>query len=181
MMRWYKLLLTVLVAAWLLSGCITPGRATVDLPGGGRVTVDQPKNADEAATISITVTTPPDGAMEPATAHVGVSTGSTKPPTPAMIAAGKASIGWFIGAGFCFLGVASGVLRRWVPWIPTSGCTTFIAIGAGFVVFAVMGPSVDKWIWNVAMLAAVGVAAWIIVPGILANRRDTKRESTAPL
>ena len=178
-MKWPRLILLVIIVAWLLCGCVTPGRATVDLPGGGRVTVDQPKHADESATIAVTVTTPPEAAAEPTVFQVGVSTGSTKPPTPAMIAAGKASIGWFIGAAFCFIGVASGVLRRWVPWIPTSGCTTFIAIGAGFVVFAVMGPSVDKWIWNVAMLAAVGVAAWIIVPGILANRRDKKRLAAA--
>lgn len=184
----------------MMGGCTipkrtTPGRAEVDLPGYGHVTVNQPEAADAPATIVVELfpyTEPPptDPSAEPTAddaeaiptpkIRVTVSTGSTQPPTPAAIAAEHAKLAWFIGPGIMLLGVGLIYLRaRWMPRMPTSMIAGTMIVGAGVLAFGIAGPSIPNWVWTVGVLSAFGIVGVLVIPGYIANRRKERREVAA--
>lgn len=195
-MRWCYLIVTVLLATWLLSGCMpprqpTPGRATVK-GDGYAVTVDQPENADQPATIVVEITPPAwqpttqpaDPAMpnEPAGPRVRITanTGSAQPPTPAAIAAGHAWRAWFIGPGIMLAGVGLIYVRaKWMKCMSTAVITGTILVGAAVLVAGIALPSIPTWVWTVGVLGGFAIVAVIAVPGYIANRRAARASSSA--
>ncbi|HUX16975.1 MAG TPA: hypothetical protein VMW52_10920 [Phycisphaerae bacterium] len=194
-MKWCKLLATVLIAAWLLSGCVpprppTPGRATVK-GDGYAVSVDQPENADEPATIVVEIIPAADAPSHPTTqpaadkpaeskprVRITVSTGSAQPPTAAAIAAGHAWRAWLVGPGIMLAGVGLIYVRmRWMKRMPTAMITGTILVGAAVLAWGVAGPSVPTWVWTIGVLGAFAIVGVIVIPGYIANRRAETREA----
>jgi len=151
----------MLVGLVVLSSCGRGGRITMDLPDGSAVRVDQPPKAVAPATISRGA----DGTMR-------LSTGATQEQTPAMIAADQTWLAWIVGPALILIGIGALAAKRWVPLIPTTTGTYTIAAGAAVMTLAIGLPSLPTWVW---ILIAVGLGAWLILPGLMANLQSQKK------
>jgi len=157
-----------------LGGCRQGGFIRAAFPDGTTVSIRQPAGATEPATFAWTQAPRTAGGQGSAAA----STGAPGPLSPAAIAAGQTWIAWIVGPAIAVVGVGCLVARRWIPLIPTTAGTYLIAAGAGVVAAAIALPAVPRWVWTAGALAALALGAWLIVPGVLANRRAAAAAAT---
>ncbi len=155
----FREILCVFGVAVLLAACTNPGRIWIVQEDGTEIEVEQPGKAVTPATVTV--------------GEVTVTTGAAQEQTPAMIAADKTWIAWVIGPLLMLVGIGAFVAKKWFPLIPTTAGTYTIAAGAAVMTLAIGLPSLPSWVW---IAVAVGLGAWLILPGVISNIKGAKRQ-----
>ena len=165
--------LLMLVLMLTTPGCgllNSPGRITYTATDGTSVEVEQPGKSVTPASVAIT-------SEAGVTTHI--STGARQKQTPAMIAAGQTWTIYLIGAGLMLVGIGLIVAKKYIPVLPTTAGTYTIAAGVAIIVLAYALPAIPGWAWLIGGAAALGVGAWLIVPGLISNR-EQQQQNGAP-
>lgn len=155
----------LIISMMIILGCAGGGLILMTDPGGMQVEVRQPGKAVSPATL----TRGPSGDWI-------ITTGSGQPQTPALTAAGHTWIAWVAGPALMAVGIIALAAKRWVPVIPTTAGTYAIAAGAGVMVLAIGLPSLPTWVW---IASAIGLGAWLIVPGLISNLKRAKAQGAS--
>ena len=161
---WLSLWLALAVVILSAAGCESPAKIRLTPDGTWEVT-SPPK-----PTAPATVTLGPDGTLR-------VSTGNQQEQTPEMIAAGKAWISYIVGGGIMVIGAGLLVVKKYIPNMPTTAGTYTMVAGGSVIVLAMLGIPISKIPWW-AVLIAAGVAAVLIVPGWVVNKRASNAQES---